>query len=498
LFGCQASRNLFSIAKKDQYSSIHEAVKNDDVVEMQSMVQQGAGLNDVDPKFKFTPLHWASHQGSLECIHWLLWHGADYSEVTTELWTPAHIAAIRGQDACLQALAANGADMNAKDIRGRTPAHLAAAHGNSYTLQSILRKGVDIAALDSVGWSAIHAASFHGRLGCLQLLHRWGASVEDIDHAGNTPAHMAASEGHLHCLKYIVSSSTSISNALAARNDQGETPRDLAQQYLKHDCLDYINGVEYDMNNPENAEDLTFPAHMAAYKGDLAYLQMLVETGVVSVNERDDKGATPSHKAAGNGQIEVLKWLIEQGANTMIVNSNGENPKDVARRFGKLACLKLLGGDTVELEDIANEDIGPDSIPEQPQKRSEARGRALRKVDELIHLLDIAKMNFRQLGGVLQEDEKEREKEREHSRLIRELETQLEYEREKREKLESQLDRLRARVHSLTLQLEDARSEAPLVRAEPAEEKVEKQKKKRKPKPSQKQAGVFVLRGVSK
>ena len=43
-------------------------------------------------------------------------------------------------------------------------------------------------------------------------------------------------------------------------------------------------------------------------------------------------------------------------------------------------------------------------------------GRALRKVDELIHLLDIAKMNFRQLGGVLQEDEKEREKEREHSR----------------------------------------------------------------------------------
>ena len=41
---------------------------------------------------------------------------------------------------------------------------------------------------------------------------------------------------------------------------------------------------------------------MAAYKGDLAYLQMLVETGVVSVNERDDKGATPSHKG----------WFIEQ------------------------------------------------------------------------------------------------------------------------------------------------------------------------------------------
>lgn len=45
---------------------MHEAVKNDDVVEMQSMIQQGAGLNDVDQKFKFTPLHWAAHQGALE------------------------------------------------------------------------------------------------------------------------------------------------------------------------------------------------------------------------------------------------------------------------------------------------------------------------------------------------------------------------------------------------------------------------------------------------
>lgn len=30
------------------------------------MVQRGAGINDVDPKFKFTPLHWAAHHGSLE------------------------------------------------------------------------------------------------------------------------------------------------------------------------------------------------------------------------------------------------------------------------------------------------------------------------------------------------------------------------------------------------------------------------------------------------
>ena len=49
------------------------------------------------------------------------------------------------------------------------------------------------------------------------------------------------------------------------------------------------------------SSDLAFPAHVAAYNGDLAQLKMLIETGVVSVNERDDKGSTPSHKGTVHG-----------------------------------------------------------------------------------------------------------------------------------------------------------------------------------------------------
>jgi len=30
----------------------------------------------------------------------------------------------------------------------------------------------------------------------------------------------------------------------------------------------------------------------------------------------------------------------------MIVNSAGETPKDVARRFARLGCLAILGGDS--------------------------------------------------------------------------------------------------------------------------------------------------------
>lgn len=51
-------------------ASIHEAVRCGDVTEVQAMVQSGAGINDLDPKFKFTPLHWACNYGSLEVL-WL-------------------------------------------------------------------------------------------------------------------------------------------------------------------------------------------------------------------------------------------------------------------------------------------------------------------------------------------------------------------------------------------------------------------------------------------
>ena len=44
------------------------------------------------------------------------------------------------------------------------------------------------------------------------------------------------------------------------------------------------------------AVDLAFPAHVAAYTGDLVHLKMLIENGVVNINERDDKGSTPLHK----------------------------------------------------------------------------------------------------------------------------------------------------------------------------------------------------------
>ncbi len=151
-------------------------------------------------------------------------------------------------------------------------------------------------------------------------------------------------------------------------------------------------------------EDLAFPAHVAAFNGDLDHVKLLVEQGVVNVNERDERGATLAHKAAGQGHIDVLQWLMEMGASMDLTTQSGETPKDVARRFGQLACLKLLGGGTDKV-DTALVRQQTESQRRKLTPKEEERARARQKFEELQKQFEIAKKNFRQLGGQIEEDQ---------------------------------------------------------------------------------------------
>ncbi|KAM6094331.1 ankyrin repeat domain-containing protein 42 isoform 2-T4 [Chlamydotis macqueenii] len=504
---------LKAVKKKQNYTSVHEAVRAGDVEQLASMIESGAGINEVDLVHKFTPLHCAAHSGSLECLHWLLWHGADTTHVTVGGWTAAHLAAIRGQDACVQALLIKGASAEARDDRGCTPAHLAAAHGQSYTLQTILRSGANVNVSDRNDWKPVHYAAFHGRLGCLQLLVRWGACLDDVDNNGNLPAHLAAVEGHLHCFKFLVNKMASVVHALQARNDQGETPRDLAERFYKDNILQYIDSVEKEEEHPETHEVLAFPAHDAAFKGDLLMLRRLVRSEVININERDDRGSTLMHKAAEQGHIHCLQWLIEMGADCDITNDAGETPKDVAKRSAQLAAVELLTQRTGD-SDSSDEELDANNLKffekhgvegstdskgdltlDRAEKRN-ARVRAYHKIQELQQLLEVAYSNYRQLGGITEEEKKTKKEEREAEKTVKELEAQLEYERIKREKLESQLDGCRAEISRLRESLEKT-CIPHATRAPPEAETRSKswnEKKKVKKKPASSPGGVFVRR----
>jgi hypothetical protein len=61
-------------------------------------------------------------------------------------------------------------------------------------------------------------------------------------------------EGHLPCLKFIVSVNRDITSILGARNDQGDTPKSLAEQFFKEECCTYLDALEWEQDHPEQAE----------------------------------------------------------------------------------------------------------------------------------------------------------------------------------------------------------------------------------------------------
>lgn len=61
---------LFTGAKK-KYTGIHGAVEVGDVLELEAMVKNGASINEVEEKDKFTPLHTAANSGALEVVYFV-------------------------------------------------------------------------------------------------------------------------------------------------------------------------------------------------------------------------------------------------------------------------------------------------------------------------------------------------------------------------------------------------------------------------------------------
>lgn len=257
---------------------------------------------------------------------------------------------------------------------------------------------------------------------------------------------------------------------LKAFNDNGENVFDLAQRFFKHNILQFIQGTECEGSDPKDQEVLAFPGHVAAFKGDLEMLKKLIDDGVININERDNNGSTLMHKAAGQGHIECLQWMIKMGADSYITDKAGEKPSDVAKRFAQLAAVKLLEGlqkydvdDYVEVDEndikfferhgVEGSTDAKDDLCLSESDKTNARMRAYKKIVELRKLLEIAESNYKQLGGITEEDVKKKKEEYQSEKTIKELQDQLEYERLRREKLEGQLDEYRAEMDQLRMTL---------------------------------------------
>ena len=120
-------------------STIHDAVKIDDIDAVKIFLSEGSVVNATEAMFETTPLHIAAAYKRKEIIELLIANGANVKAKDRDEWTPLHFATNAGHRGIAELLIANGANVNAMDTGGETPLDKARTKGN-YEAISLLIK----------------------------------------------------------------------------------------------------------------------------------------------------------------------------------------------------------------------------------------------------------------------------------------------------------------------------------------------------------------------
>ncbi len=217
------------------------------------------------------PMLIASNLGNLDQVkHFIENEGIDVNYLQEPFGTALHQAALGGYIEVVHYLITSGADVNAKLINGNTPLFNASLRGNrDHLIKLLLEHGAEVQHADNDGVTALfNAVTIKKNLKTIKLLVEAGADVNRVANNGGTPLLNAA--------------------ILADRK---------AVAYL----------IEHGAKSVTGANQ-TMPLHVAAERGNLAIVKLLVDRGdyhnVVMKNN-----IKPVDLARTNQHGEVVQFL---------------------------------------------------------------------------------------------------------------------------------------------------------------------------------------------
>ena len=129
----------------------------------------------------------AAKRGSLDAVKKAIGKGAEVDAVIKG-WTPLMWASQEGYISIVDFLLEAGADVNFADPGGFTPLKQAVGESHVDLAELLLLRGADVSfrCTTDGGGTVLHTAGAYGRTACVSLLLRYGADPKALDDDGKS------------------------------------------------------------------------------------------------------------------------------------------------------------------------------------------------------------------------------------------------------------------------------------------------------------------------
>ncbi|KAI0602826.1 ankyrin repeat-containing domain protein [Biscogniauxia sp. FL1348] len=326
--GCLATVHLLAeyddlVQERDQYgkTALHKAAKMgwQDVVEY-LLVHCNAELEAADARNR-TPLHVAARMGHIDTVRYLLKSGANFMAETFSGCTPVFHACFNGQDEVAVVLLQEMTQLQALSITNGYKVSLIQAAAGQGCIEMVKRlvdytkntaDGHDLLLNMSPvdGYGATYDAIRGNHHDIAMLLLENGASIQGFDHNKYTSLHWAAHHGDVELISYLLEHREEVDELVKLKNNDGETPIDLAAKNLHGDTVACL--LKHDDSQLISEDDTRGwkSLHWAARYGRLDLVRIMVTHGA-DVSELDTNEHTAADIARGlrPESIELLEWL---------------------------------------------------------------------------------------------------------------------------------------------------------------------------------------------